>query len=360
MRFALHPVYLCTAAVLLSACSPEEGPKETPPQMVRAIEVASRAYSTSATLSGEIDARIASDLSFRVAGRISARNVDVGDHVKAGDVLASIDPQEQRADVDVATAGVQSAEAQYKQASLALDRQKALLAKQVTTRADYDAAEETLRTATGTLDAAKAQLATAQDALTFTTLRADADGVITARNAEVGQVAQAASSIFTLAHDGPRDAVFNVFEALFLKNAPDTAVKVALLSSPATEITAGIREISPSIDSTMGTIRVKVGLGDRSNSMPLGAAVSGVFSYKPRDVILLPWGAMASLGGKPAVWLIDPATSQVSLKAVSVSDYETGKFSVTDGLQPKDLVVSDGGKLLRAGQAVSVIGKDAL
>ena len=360
MRLFAHTLCLCAVAVALSACGPQEEPKTTAPQMVRAIEVASRAYATHATLTGEIDARIASDLSFRVAGRIAARNVDVGDRVKAGDILASIDPQEQRADVDVATAGVQAAEAQYKQASRTLDRQKALIAKQVTTRADYDAAEEALRTATGTLDSAKAQLATASDALSFTDLRADADGVITARTAEVGQVAQAAQSMFTLAHDGPRDAVFNVFEALFLRNAPDSQVTVALLSDPATQIAAGVREISPTIDATMGTIRVKVGLGDKSAVMPLGAAVSGTFSYKPRDVILLPWGAMASRDGKPAVWLIDPASNQVSLVPVEVSDYETGKFSVTSGLKPKDLVVSDGGKLLRAGQAVSIIGKDTL
>lgn len=360
MRLMSRLLCVSIATVCLAACSPQTEEAEKAPQLVRAIEVTSRPFASSATLSGEVNARIESALSFRVAGRIVERNADVGHRVKAGELLARIDPQEQRADVDVALAGVQAAEAQYRQAARALDRQKALLAKQVSTRADYDAAEEAQRTAEGSLDAARAQLATARDALTFTDLRADFDGIITARNAEVGQVAQAAQTIFTLAHDGPRDAVFNVFESLFLHNQPDSKITVSLLSNPSVEITGAVREISPTIDATTGTIRVKVGLGDASATMPLGAAVSGVFSYKSRDVVLLPWSAMASLGGHPAVWLIDPASNQVSLKEVEVSDYETEKFTVSGGLSEKDLVVSDGAKLLRAGQTVSIIAKDVL
>jgi len=360
MRKFTSPLCVSLAVLFLAACSPKEEQAAAPVQYVRAVEVETQPLATNATLTGGVSARIETELSFRVAGRIVERNADVGKRVKAGDLLARIDAQEQLADVDVAQAGVQSAEAQFKQASRALERQKTLLSKQVSTQAEFDAAEEALRTAEGSLDAAKAQLASARDALTFTDLRADADGIITARTAEVGQVAQAAQSIFTLAHDGPRDAVFNVFESLFLKNQPDSKIKVALLSDPAVEITAAIREISPTIDATTGTIRVKVGLGDKSDVMPLGAAVTGVFSYKSRNVTLLPWGAMASVEGRPAVWVIDPATKKVSVREVEVSDYETGKFAVSAGLNPKELVASEGGKMLRVGQTVEIIAKDAL
>jgi RND family efflux transporter MFP subunit len=195
--------------------------------------------------------------------------------------------------------------------------------------------------------------------LTHTELRADADGVVTTRNAEIGQVAQAAQTVFILAHDGPRDAVFDVFEALFLRNQPDSEISVSLLSDPSKKIVAGIREISPTIDATTGTIRVKVGLGERGQLMPLGTIVSGVFKYRSREVIILPWSAMASLGGQPAVWLIDPLTHRVSLRKVTVSDYETGQYSVSRGLKPKDLVVIEGGKLLKPDQTVSILGKDA-
>ncbi|MFS8054108.1 efflux RND transporter periplasmic adaptor subunit [Rhizobium sp. BR 317] len=335
----------------LSSCDQNDKQAKQVPQSVRTVEAALSKPTAKTTVTGEVKARIESELSFRVSGRIVERNVDVGAKVKAGDLLAKIDPQEQQADVDVATASLQAAEAQLTQAQLADARQESLFKNQVTTRAAYDAARETLLTAQGTEEAAKAQLETAKDALSYTELRADADGIITERNAEVGQVAQAAQSVFTLAHDGPRDAVFNVFESLFLKERPDKQVEVALISNAARRVSATVREISPTIDGTTGTIRVKVGL-ENGASMPLGAAVTGTFSMPSAEAIVLPWGAMASAGGQPAVWVVDPATSEVSLRKVQVAEYDTGQFAVSAGLKPHEIVVAEGGKFLRPGQHV--------
>jgi RND family efflux transporter MFP subunit len=232
-----------------------------------------------------------------------------------------------------------------------------LFKTQVTTKASLDQAQETLLTAQGTTKSAEASLETSQDALSYTELRADADGVITARNAEVGQVAQAASAVFTLAHDGPRDAVFKVYESLFLRNKLIDKVTITLLSDPSRHADASVREISPTIDSTTGTIKVKVGLGE-SESMPLGAAVSGTFHSEIRQAIELPWSAMASKAGNPAVWVVDPASSKVSIHPIEVSTYGTAKFDVTKGVNPGDIIVADGTKFLRPGQLVSY-GKDA-
>lgn len=344
--------------LMLSACGAQKTASPMPPKDVRAIEARSTEFASSATLSGTVTARTETQLSFRVSGQIIQRNVDVGSHVKAGDVLARIDPTQQQADVNVAKASLYSAEAQLRQATLALKRQKGLLASQTTSRASYDKAEAALRTAEGTVDAARAVLASVKDALSFTELKADADGIITARYAEVGQVQQAAQTVFVLAHDGTRDAVFYVFESLFLNNQPDSRIEVFLLSDPSMKISASLREVSPTIDASTGTIRVKVDLGERGNIMPLGAIVSGRFAYRSKQVILLPWSAMASVDGKPAVWLIDPVSMQVALQVVKVSDYETGQFAVTDGLKEGDLVVSEGGKLLRTAQVVAVLEKE--
>lgn len=355
----IKPIVLLLFALGLLACGVEKTTSAPPPKDVFAVEAMSTEFASSATLSGTVNARIESQLSFRVSGRIIERNVELGSHVHAGEVLAKIDPTQQKADVKVAKAGLEAAEAQLRQATSALDRQKKLFTKKITTKADYDQAEEELRTAEGTLDAARAVLASAKDALSFTKLKADADGIITTRDAEVGQVPQAAQTVFTLAHDGKRDAVFNVFESLFLKNKPDANIEVSLLSDPSVKVSASVREVSPTIDASTGTIRVKVDLGERGDIMPLGAIVSGRFSYKSKQVIILPWSAMASIDGKPAVWLIDPQSKKVSLQPVQVSDYETGQFTVTDGLNDGDLVVSEGGKLIRTGQLVSVLEKEA-
>ena len=353
-----NPIVLLFFALLLSACGEQKVMSPPLPKGVFAVEARSTEFATRATLSGSVKARIESQLSFRVSGRIIERNVEVGSHVHAGDVLARIDPTQQKADVKVAKASLEAAQAQLRQATSALDRQKKLFAKKITTKADYDQAVEELRTAEGTVDAAKAVLASVKDALSFTELKADADGIITSRDAEVGQVPQAAQTVFTLAHDGRRDAVFNVFESLFLKNKPDANIEVSLLSDPTVRVSAAVREVSPTIDASTGTIRVKVDLGEDGNIMPLGAIVSGRFSYKSKQVIILPWSAIASVDGKPAVWLIDPQSNKVSLQLVQVSDYDTGQFTVTDGLNDGDLVVSEGGKLIRTGQLVSVLDKE--
>ncbi len=167
-------------------------------------------------MTGEVQARFRVDLSFRVGGRVLARYADVGSRVRAGEVLAILDPAEQQADVDAATAAVSSAEAQLHVASATFNRQAALITSGFTTRTVFDQAQEGLRTAEGVLEEARAQLGRCKEALGHTTLRATADGIVTARNLEVGQVVPAAQPVFSLAQDGERDAVFDVYESVFL------------------------------------------------------------------------------------------------------------------------------------------------
>ncbi|AYG63861.1 efflux RND transporter periplasmic adaptor subunit [Rhizobium jaguaris] len=351
MKTVLVAAWLGVSAVALASCEKQSASEAKPKNVETVVAKVAPVVETSA-ITGEISARVESDLSFRVSGRIVERLVDVGSSVKEGQVLARMDAEEQKADLDVATANLQSTLAQQTQAQLAFDRQQNLFKTQVTTRAALDQAQEALLTAQGSVKSAQAQLDTAQDALSYTELRADADGVITARNAEVGQVAQAAQLIFTLAHDGPRDAVFNVFESLYLGRNLENKVAVSLLSAPSHKAEASVREISPTIDSSTGTIRVKVGL-EGAPDMQLGAPVVGLFRSVARDAIELPWSAMTSKSGQPAVWIIDPTSSSVSLRQIDVSGYETGRFAVRAGVSPGEIVVVDGAKFLRPGQAVT-------
>lgn len=314
-------------------------------------------YAPSVVLTGEIKARVQSDLAFRVSGRIVERMVDVGAHVAPGQALARIDPQEQEANLRAAGATVQAAEAQLRQATSSFDRQKTLLANGFTTRREYDQAEQAFRTAQGSLDAARAQLATAQEQLSYAVLRASAAGIITARNAEAGQVVQAAQTVFSLAQDGPRDAVFNVYETLFANELVDKNVEVSLVSRPTVKATGVVREVAPTIDLTTGTVRVKVGIDQTPPEMTLGATVTGTGRLKPKKRVILPWSSLASRNGRPAVWIIDPRNRTVSLRAVSVDAYQTGEIVLNDGLAPGEIVVTAGGQLLTPGQIVALAGE---
>jgi RND family efflux transporter MFP subunit len=189
-----------------------------------------------------------------------------------------------------------------------------------------------------------------------TELRASAAGVITARNLEVGQVMQAAQSAFTLAQDGDRDAVFDVYETIFFRQ-PEDKVALTLLSDRNVTAVGRAREVSPIIDSKSSTVRVKVAIENPPVAMTLGSAVAGTVRWKPVNQIVLPWSALMEMGSAPAVWVVDPRTRTVSLKPVTVDSYQTGIVVIKAGLQSGERVVVDGGKLLSLGQPVSYDGE---
>jgi RND family efflux transporter MFP subunit len=308
------------------------------------------------TVTGEVVARVETDLSFRVGGRITGWFVDVGGVVKEGQVLARLDPEEQRADVEAAEAGVRAAEAQLKLARANFDRQKSLLSDGISTRRDFDDAETALRTAESAREAAIAQRDTAKEVLSYTELRAPADGIVTARLAETGQVAQAAQTMFTIADTGPRDAVFDVYESLFFAQPAEDGVVVTLLSDDRVRTTGNVREVSPTIDAQTGTVRVKIAMDRTPPEMTLGSSVVGVGALAPRRVAVVPWQALsAGLDGKPALWIVDKANSTVDLRPVEVLSFETGAALLSGGIEEGETYVADGTKLLRPGQTVSAI-----
>ena len=348
--------YQLAALVLvgLTSCLKAPPPSSATPVLTQTVELTNA--SETLTLTGEIRAQFESDLAFRVGGRITERKVDVGDHVVAEQVLAKIDPNEQQANVTAAEADVQSADAKLKDASSAFDRQKLLLSRGSAMRADYDQAEEVFRTAQGFLDAAKAQLATARDALAQTVLRTENAGVVTARAAEVGEVVQPAQRVFSLAHDGPRDAVFNVNESAFGDQPVDrtVAIQINLLSDPAVTTTGKVREIAPTAQGVGGTVAVKVRLEETPPGMTLGAAVTGKAPLSLRKAAVLPSTALFSDNGKPAVWVVDRHTRAVTLRPITIDRFETGKIVVAKGLEQGEIVVTTGIQFLRPNQTVAV------
>ncbi len=245
------------------------------------------------------------------------------------------------------------AETEVRVTSATFTRQNTLFAQGFTTRSSFDQAQESLRTAQASLDAAKAEVGTAKDNLTYTELRASAAGVITARHLEVGQVAQAAQSAFTLAQDGARDAVFDVYESIFFEQPESTTIMLALVSDPAVTAQGRAREVSPTVDPKKATVRVKIAIDNPPATMTLGSAVTGTVRWNRPSRIVLPWSALTAAGAAPAVWIVDPASKTVSLKPIVVDSYETGTIVIKSGLQPGDRVVTDGGKLLSPGQTVT-------
>lgn len=359
----LRPVR-CTAvavvaALVLAGCQREQQAAETPPVRVRAETVALTDYAPTFTLTGVIAARTLNNLAFRVGGRVAERLVEVGQHVEKDTVLARLDRAEQETELRSSEADLAAAEAQLRQTTAAFERQKTLLAQGFTTRREYDQAEQAMRVAQGSVDAAKSALANAQDRLTFTELKATASGIITARAIETGQVVQAAQTAFTLAEDGDRDAVFNVNETLLVSAPRKPQVRIALLADPETAVPGEVREVSPAVDPASGSVRVKVAVPNTPPAFTLGAPVMGSVTAQPRKLVVLPWQALISLSGKPGVWTIDAATKAVGAKPVDVLIFDSGKVVLDKGLEPGETVVTWGSQLVLPGQVVEPVMEPA-
>ena len=350
------PVLSLFILTLLLGCSRKQGNVSPVKVEVQRVELTGAAKTMA--LTGEIRAQVESELGFRTDGRITERLVGVGDHVSSGQVLAKLDPQEQQAAVDAAESDVRAERQNLRNETSNLARQKRLLDAKVIPPSEYDRAEESFRTAQSSLEAAKAQLGTARDALGQTELRADNAGTITARNAEIGQVVSAGQRVFVLAHDGPRDAVFNVNESVFGQQPIDRniPIQIKLVTDPSIHTTGKVREITPTLSGAGGTLAIKVGLDESPPAMTLGAAVFGE-GPRPLDsleAITLPPGSLASAAGQPSVWIVDPATSAVSARPITIARYETDRVIVAAGLRPGDLVVTRNAQKMSPNQTVAI------
>lgn len=343
---------LVAAAAMLTGCSqPAEPPvavRSVPAMTMARVDVPMRA-----TLSGEIRAQRQYDLAFRTSGRIVERLVDVGDKVTAGQLLARLDPQDLEANAALAAASVSAAKAQVEQARVTFDRTGTLFQQGLTTRARFDQAEAAFDSAKAALAAAESRKSAADEAVGYAELKATADGVVLARSAEAGQVVGSGQAIFSMAEDGGRDAVFEVFDAALVGVPQDVEVDVVLQADPAVAAKGTVREVSPTINAATGTVRVRVALDDDADRMPLGSAVTGTILLPPAPGYTVPWRALFRDKDGPAVWVAE-ASGSVSLKPVTVARYASDSVVISGGLADGDVVITGGTQLLRPGQVVTV------
>lgn len=358
-RFARRLLAAVAAGAALASAGPASAETAETLVPVHAIAPQPANWTPNITLSGAIKARVQSNISFRVDGKITERRVEVGQHVSADQVLAVLDPTEQKADVDNAQAALSSAEALYQQATTTFERQKTLINSGYTTRSSFNSAQEALKTTQATVKSARAALSTSRERLSYTALKAGANGIVVYKSAEVGQVMQAGQTVFVVAEDGPRDAVFDIFEKLLIDAPKDRTVDVWLQADPKVRATGEVREISPTIDASTGTVEVKVGLASTPPGMALGAAVVGSGRWNQKPALVLPWSALFEWDSKPAVWVVDDA-GIVSIVPVEVRSYGTGSLTIAADLDSKLRVVTAGLQFLHPGQKVAVVAGDKL
>jgi len=323
---------------------------------VRTVTVERGAEGETTSLTGHIRAKDQVDLAFRLDGRMIERPVNVGDVVRAGQVVARLDPQNQQNALRSAQADLASAEGELTLARLTFGRQQKLLADGWTTRARFDDAQQVLVTAQAQVDSAQAHLRIAQDQLSYTDLSADAPGAVTAVGAEQGEVVRAGQMVVRLARQGGRDAVFDVPEQLIRTGPRDPLVEIALTDDPQVRATGRVREVAPQADPATRTFQVKVGIIDPPEAMRLGSTVTGSIRLSAPPGVEVPASVLTQANGRPAVWVVDPQSQTVSLRNVDVLRYDPATVIVSQGLETGEIVVTAGVQMLRPGQKVRLLG----
>ena len=350
---------LCLAAALaLGACSKAEPPPE-PVRAVKLLTVGVGALDTQLEYAGEVRARIESRLGFRVAGKLVRREVELGQHVQAGQLLARLDASDYRLGADAARAQVAAATTQRDLAAADVRRYSQLKAQNFISGAELERREATLKSAQATLDQAKAQLASQSNQESYAQLLADVPGVVTGIDAEPGQVVSAGSPVVRIAQDGPRDVVFVVPEDKRGAIRVGQKVNVRPWSAGMQPLQGQVREVAASADPVTRTYQVKVALpaSDAAAVPPLGATVHALpegMGPTGQPVIKLPTTALHQENGGSAVWVFDAASSTVRSQRVVVATADGNEIVISQGLTPGMRVVATGGHVLAPGQKVTV------
>jgi multidrug efflux system membrane fusion protein len=356
LRISLLTMALVT---LVGGCSkPPQQPDVARP--VHAVAVALASDQQEVTYTGDVRARWETALGFRVPGKIVARLVEVGQQVRKGQVLARLDPEDQKLSAEAAKQQLLAARSDYQQAKADLVRYKGLVDKGFISAAEFDRHKTNYQTAAARLEQATAQLELNRNQTAYTTLHADHDGVVTAVQAEVGQVVSAGQAVVKTARLDEKEVAVNVPENRLaeLKAAKDA--EVSLWASPGRSYKGRVREISPSADNVTRTYTVKVTVLDPDASVQLGMTANVILKGGARaEVARLPLTALFQKGNDPAVWVIDPKTQQVSLTPVQVGRYTQDYVTVVAGLNDGDRVVRAGVHKLNQGEKVRILAEPA-
>jgi RND family efflux transporter MFP subunit len=350
-------IFIVTLAAALAACGKQEAQAPAPRPVIAQVAAAKSADGAS-VYSGEVRARYENDLAFRVGGKVIARFVDVGATVKKGAELARLDPQDAQLNVESARQQLAAAEADHVLARAELERYRELYAKQYVSKAVLDARQTTFNTTKARLEQARAQAQVARNQSSYTALVAEADGVITAVSVEAGQVVSAGQPVMRFARPEEKEVAISVPETRLGELRDADPILIAVWAAPDKPYHGRVREVAPNADPVTRTFAAKISFVAPDAAVKLGMTANvAIGDRSAHDVITLPLTALTQVDGKPAVWIVDPQTSQVNLRPVAIGAYREDGVTVRDGLRPGEVVVTAGVQKLLPGETVRVVSE---
>jgi len=358
LKLAPHALAVLAAALLLSACDEKKAEAPAADRPILTAAVQSRPEFL-LDFPGTVEPQVSTQKAFRVSGQVVARNVNVGDTVRKGDVLAVLDTAQLKEGVRSAEASVTGAQSQLANAQSVSDRANALAKEGFASPAQIESASQNLAAAGANLDSARAQLEKAHEQLGYAQLIADYDGIVTASSIEVGETVAAGSPAVTIARPDLRDAVIDVPDDVVRRIATGDVFEVATLLQPEKKIEGKVREIAPSADKLTHTVRVKISIGNAPEVFRIGTTIEAAARKTGGETVLVPADAVMSDNGKLSVWKFDRAGSKVVRTAIEAGEGPGTSYVVKSGLKGGDLVAVAGIHALKDGQQVKLVEEAA-
>ncbi|CAH0440242.1 efflux RND transporter periplasmic adaptor subunit [Ralstonia pseudosolanacearum] len=354
---AVSGALLLGGTLLLAGCGKEQ-PKAPEVRPVRTMTVVSEQAAGTVEFSGDVRPRVESRLGFRVPGKIIARQVDVGATVRKGQVLARLDPTDLALAQQSAQAQLQAAKTDRDLAASDLKRFSELFAKGFISAAEQQRHQANYDAAQARYDQATAGYRNQSNQAAYATLEADADGVVTSVDAEVGQVVSAGQPVVRVAQTAEKEVVIGIPEDQVdaLRKSPD--VRVKLWADPSRSLPGKVREIAPAADPVTRTYTVKIAVPNPPPDLKLGMTAVATFVRPGGGAdsggmgVRVPITALLQEQGKNEVWLYDAASQTVKPVPVTVGAPRDNVLLVTGGLSPGQTIVTAGVHLLKAGQRV--------
>ncbi|PBC03402.1 efflux RND transporter periplasmic adaptor subunit [Mesorhizobium sp. WSM3860] len=356
----LPVVGVVVAALGLAGCSQEKAAVvQEAVRPVKVVEIGEAETTRQLDYSGSVRARTEMNLGFRIAGKVTERLVDIGQHVNEGDVLARVDPSDYELSVKSAEANLDAAERQVETVDLARKRAEQLYAKNFAPKSQLDQAVLSYDQAVATRDAARSTLAQAQNQVHYTDLKASKAGIVTAISADIGQVVGAGTPVMTVAVDGEKEVLIAVPEMDIAGFRPGKEVKASFWSDEALTLDGKVREVAGSADPQSRTFAVRVSLpNDPRVLLGMTANVAATVGSKAQ-LVSIPLTAMAEKDGKHIVWTVDRASDTVHPRPIKVANFTADGVAVAEGLKQGDVVVAAGTQFMTDNLKVKLSGDAA-
>lgn len=357
------------ATLSLTGCAEQEPAFEEPP--VRGL-LTTLISAQEATLlrrfPGVLEPTDITSLSFEVGGKLQEVDLAVGQRVNVDDVLAQLDPEQFRIEIENRKAAVAEAEALLAQDRDDVDRQQTLLERGAGTRLALDEARTDFRASTARLTQAQEALKSAEEDLDNTTLRAPFTGIINTVDAESFATVAVGAAITSIYDANAYEVSFSVNFDTVDTLVVGTPATIRLADNPATTLAAVVSEIGERAD-TVSSFPVVVELRDAAPAIRAGMAVEVALELPLVEGVkgyLLPVSAAINDGEIPEdagprapsplqVYVFDPETSTVVRRDVVMAGIRENKLLIIDGLTPGDRVARAGVAFLREGMRVNLL-----